>query len=253
MAKKATQLMIGRAQDESAAHLDCTRLTFGLAGIILPLLALNMIEGLAIVAVPRAVADLRGLDRYSWPSTSFLLTSTISMPAFAKLSDLYGRKWFYLFGAAMSVAYALSCDAGGNLAIPLDGMNQIVLASGLLGLGHGTTTVLSFTIVADLFPPLERGRYQGLLAAVSILPFTVGPSIVAVYLPLVLQGVLGASATKTGVIFGEYVLATVAGNVIGRPIALPYRLVPISGDGRIRASHHWPIPDVPIGRRRHST
>ena len=45
-------------------------------------------------------------------------------------------------------------------------MNQIVLAAGLLGLAHGAIMVLSFTLVADLFPPLERGRYQGLLAAV---------------------------------------------------------------------------------------
>ena len=164
MAKKDTGLIIGRPQDESVIHLDRKQLTFALAGIILPLLALNMVSAFAIGAIPRAVADLKGFDRYSWPSTSFLLTSTISMPVFAKFSDLYGRKWFYLLGAAMCTAYAVLCGAAGTLPILLDGMNQIVLASGLLGLGHGAIMVLSFTIVADLFPPLERGRYQGLLA-----------------------------------------------------------------------------------------
>jgi EmrB/QacA subfamily drug resistance transporter len=362
MTKKETVLIVRRAEDGSTAHPDRKQLSFALAGIILPLLALNMIEGLAIVAVPRAVAGLNGFARYSWPSTSFLLTSTISMPVFAKLSDLYGRRWFYLFGAAMSVAYAVLCGAAGTLPIPLDGMNQIVLASGLLGLGHGAIMVLAFTIVADLFPPVERGRYQGLLAAVSILPFTVGPSLggwitdhwswrwawyinvplgvigivaaafmlpdlrpqrthrpidwaglitlcgwitplllaltwvsdnswsapmiqallissavmvivfllverraadpvlilslfrdhqislasastflmgigiygVAVYLPVVLQGVIGASATTTGVTFGEYVLATVAGNVIGGQLLSRtgwYRTLSMVGSG----------------------
>ena len=361
MANKKT-LIAGPAQDNPQVRLNPKEPGFALAGITLPLLALNMIEGLAIAAVPRAVAALNGFDRYSWPSTSFLLTSTISMPVFAKLSDIYGRKWLYLFGAVMSVAYAVLCGAAGALPIPLDGMNQIVVASGLLGFGHGAILVLSFTIVADLFPPQERGRYQGLLAAVSILPFTVGPSLggwitdywswrwawyvnvplgaigivaaaflppdfrrhrkhqpidwagivtlcgwitplllaltwvgasnwsspliqtllilsaalltvfllverraaepllilslfqdhrislasaniflmgigtygVAVYLPVVLQGVLGASATTTGVIFGEYVLATVAGNVIGGQLLSRtgwYRSLAMGGSG----------------------
>lgn len=148
-----------------------------LAGIILPLLALSMEEGFAISAAPRAVASLNGFNRYAWPSTSFLLTSTVAMPVFAKLSDLYGRKWFYFFCVVSSLAYPLLCGAAGTLPIPLDGMNQIILASGFLGLAHGGIMVLSFTLVADRFPPSERGRYQGILAAVTTLPFTIGPSL----------------------------------------------------------------------------
>ncbi len=72
---------------------------------------------------------------------------------------------------------ALMRGAAGTLPIPLDGMNQIILASGFLGLASGGIMVLSFTLVADLFPPSERGRYQGILAAVSTLPFTIGPSL----------------------------------------------------------------------------
>ena len=148
-----------------------------LTGIILPVLALSMEEGFAISAVPRAVASLNGFNRYAWPSTSFLLTSTVAMPVFAKLSDLYGRKWFYLFSVVSSIAYPLLCGSAGTLPIPLDGMNQIILAAGFLGLAHGGIMVLSFTLVADLFPPSERGRYQGILAAVTTLPFTIGPSL----------------------------------------------------------------------------
>jgi EmrB/QacA subfamily drug resistance transporter len=148
-----------------------------MTGIVLPLLALNMEEGLGISALPRAIASLNGFDRYAWASTSFLLTSTVAMPVFAKLSDLYGRKWFYFLSAVLSIVYPFLCGTAGALPISLGGMNQIVLASGFLGLAHGGIMVLSFTLVADLFPPAERGRYQGILAAVSTFPYTIGPSL----------------------------------------------------------------------------
>lgn len=99
------------------------------------------------------------------------------MPVFAKLSDLYGRKWFYLLGVALCIAYALICGAAGTLPVALDGMNQIIVGSGLLGLAHASILVLSFTYVADIFPPAERGWYQGILAAVAALPLTLAPTI----------------------------------------------------------------------------
>jgi MFS family permease len=162
---------------DTSAQLDRTQRILILTGVILPLLALSTEEGFAITAVPQAVAALNGFARYSWPSTSFLLTSTIAMPVFAKLSDLYGRKWFYLLGAALCIGYPLLCGSAGTLPVSPDGMTQIIVASGLLGLAHGSILVLSFTFVGDIFPPVERGRYQGLLAAVVSLPFTVGPSM----------------------------------------------------------------------------
>src|SRR5579863_1491995 len=159
------------------APVSRVHLLLALTGIILPLLALSMDEGFAISALPRAVASLNGFDRYAWPSTSFLLISTVAMPVFAKLSDLYGRKRLYFFSVVSSIAYPLLCGAAGALPIPLDGMKQIILASGFLGVAHGGIMVLAFTLVADLFPPAERGRYQGILAAASTLPFIVGPSL----------------------------------------------------------------------------
>ena len=88
-------------------NLRGVQLVSVLTGILLPPLALNMVEGFAISVLPRAIAGVNGFDRYSWPSTMFLLTSTIAMPIIAKLSDLHGRKRFYLCGAALSCAYAI--------------------------------------------------------------------------------------------------------------------------------------------------
>ena len=146
-----------------------------MTGIILPLLALSIEEGFAISALPRAIASLNGFDRYAWPTTLFLLTSTVAMPIIAKLSDLYGRKWFYFLSVVLSTTYPLLCGAAGALPIALDGINQIIIATALLGFAHGGIMVIPFTLVADLFPPSERGRYQGILAAVSTLPFAIGP------------------------------------------------------------------------------
>ena len=146
-------------------------------GIVLPLLSLSMEEGFAISALPRALASLNGFDRYAWPSTAFLLTSTVAMPVLAKLSDLYGRKWVYFFSVVLSTAYPLLCGSAGSLPIPLGGVNQIIVASALFGLGHGGIMVLPFALVADLFQPSDRGRYQGILAALWTLPFAIGPGV----------------------------------------------------------------------------
>jgi len=159
------------------ADLSRGQLTLAVAGMVLTLLMATLDQAIAIAAMPRAIAGLNGFSRYPWPTTSLLLTSTLAMPVFAKLSDLYGRKWLYLSGSAIFVVSLLLCGAAGNLPIPVDGMNQLIFARGFLGVGNGAIVALTFTLVADLFPPSERGRYQGLLAAVYGAAFTVGPSL----------------------------------------------------------------------------
>src|SRR6202047_3565265 len=96
-------------ENNSFADLSRTQLILTLTGMVLTLLAATMDQAIAIAALPRAIASLNGFARYSWPTTSFLLTSTIAMPVFAKLSDLYGRKRLYLYGAAIFVVSLLLC------------------------------------------------------------------------------------------------------------------------------------------------
>src|SRR5271154_6480091 len=166
-----------RMESESFPDLSRAQLILALTGMVLTLLTATMEQAIAITAMPRAIATLNGFARYSWPTTSLLLTSTIAMPVFAKLSDLYGRKQFYLWSSAILVASLLACGAAGNLPIPLDGMNQLIVARAFLGIGNGAIIALTFTLVADLFRPSERGRYQGLLAAVTGVAFMVGPGL----------------------------------------------------------------------------
>jgi EmrB/QacA subfamily drug resistance transporter len=137
-----------------------------LIGVLLALLISALDKAMATSAMPRAAADLNGFSRYSWTTTAHLLTATIAMLVFAKLSDLHGRKRLYLWSTLILVLGSLLCGAAGKLPLPLDGMSQLIMARAVLGMGDGAITALAFTFIADLFPPVERGRYQGVLSAV---------------------------------------------------------------------------------------
>src|SRR5580658_6720132 len=137
-----------------------------LLGVLLALLVAALDKGMSTAAIPRAAAELNGFSRYSWTGTAELLTSTIVMLVFAKLSDLYGRKRLYLLSTLLLILGSLFCAAAGKLRIPLDGIDQLILARGLVGIGSGAIIALAFTFVADLFPPSERGPYLGVLSVV---------------------------------------------------------------------------------------
>ena len=129
-------------------------------------------------AEPRIIASLQGFDRYPWVATIYLLTSTVSVPTFASLSDRYGRKPFFMLGALLFVIASALCGAAGDLTfLPIDGMGQLIVFRGLQGIGGGMVTGILFTIVGDIFSPLERGRYQGLFAALWGVASIFGPTL----------------------------------------------------------------------------
>jgi len=149
-----------------------------LAGLMLTLLLAALDQTIVGTAMPSIITQLSGFDRYPWVSTAYLLTSTVSVPIFAKLSDIYGRKWFFLLGAVVFVVASGLCGVAGEWNIlGLDGMNQLIVFRGLQGIGAGISLGLVFTILGDVFSPLERGRYQGLFAAVWGLASIFGPTL----------------------------------------------------------------------------
>ena len=129
-------------------------------------------------AEPRIITSLQGFDRYPWVATIYLLSSTVSVPIFASLSDRSGRKPYFMLGTILFVVASALCGAAGELTfLPLDGMGQLIVFRGLQGIGGGMVTGILFTIVGDIFSPIERGRYQGLFAALWGIASIFGPTL----------------------------------------------------------------------------
>src|SRR5690348_2310040 len=149
-----------------------------MTGLVLAVLLASLDQTIVGTAEPRIIASLSGFNRYPWVATAYLLTSTIAVPIFAKLSDMYGRKWFFLGGAAGFVLASALCGASGTLNfLPLDGMNQLILFRAIQGIGGGMMMGLAFTIIGDVFSPAERGKYQGFFAATYGLSSIFGPTL----------------------------------------------------------------------------
>jgi EmrB/QacA subfamily drug resistance transporter len=149
-----------------------------LIGLMLAALLAAIDQTIVGTAEPRIIASLSGFDRYPWVATTYLLTSTLSVPIFASLSDIHGRKPFFLLGAMLFVITSALCGAAGTLTfMPIDGMGQLILFRGLQGVGAGMVMGLLFTIVGDIFSPTERGRYVGLFSAVWGVASIFGPTL----------------------------------------------------------------------------
>lgn len=121
-------------------------------------------------AMPRIITDLGGFDKFTWVTTAYLLTSTTAVPIVGRMSDIYGRKRFYIAGIIIFLI-------GSALAGFSQSINQLILFRAVQGLGGGVIMALSFIAIADLFPPEERGKYQGLIAGVFGLSSVIGPTL----------------------------------------------------------------------------
>jgi EmrB/QacA subfamily drug resistance transporter len=121
-------------------------------------------------AIPRIAADLKGFDQITWVTTIYLLTSTVTVPIYGKLSDLYGRKPIFLFGIVVFLG-------GSALSGTAQSMLQLVLYRALQGIGSGGLQPIAAAIIGDLFPPRERGKWQGLFGSTYALAVIVGPVV----------------------------------------------------------------------------
>jgi EmrB/QacA subfamily drug resistance transporter len=147
-------------------------------GLLLAALLAAIDQTIVGTAEPRIIASLSGFDRYPWVATLYLLASTVSVPIFASLSDRQGRKPFFMSGVILFVLSSALCGAAGKLTfLPFDGMGQLIVFRGIQGIGAGIITGVLFTIVGDIFSPRERGKYQGLFAAVFGLASIFGPTL----------------------------------------------------------------------------
>src|SRR5262245_27768473 len=141
-----------------------------LASVLLGTLLAALDQTIVGTAMPRIIAQLQGLDRYAWVFTAYMLAETAGMPIWGKLSDLYGRKWFYLGSIALFLVGSLLSGAAQSI-------NQLIACRALQGLGAGAILPIAQAIIADVFAPAERARYSGMTIAMYGLASIVGPAL----------------------------------------------------------------------------
>jgi EmrB/QacA subfamily drug resistance transporter len=136
--------------------------------LMLGMLLAALDQTIVSTALPTIVGDLHGLQHLSWVVTAYLVASTVTTPLYGKLSDLVGRKPVFL--GAITIFLIGSLLAGASQS-----MLQLVVFRFVQGAGAGGLMTLAMTIIADIVPPRQRGRYQGYLGALFAVSSVVGP------------------------------------------------------------------------------
>ena len=137
-------------------------------GLLLGILMASMDNTIVATAMGTIVSELGGMDKFVWVTSAYMIASVAGMPIWGKLSDMYGRKLFYLTGLGLFITGSMLCGTAQD-------MTQLILCRGLQGLGGGALMPIAFTVIFDIFPPAERGKVSGLFGAVFGLSAIFGP------------------------------------------------------------------------------
>ncbi|WP_442290507.1 MDR family MFS transporter [Terrabacter sp. 2RAF25] len=165
----ATNSATATTGDTTPAGLDRSTRNIFIA-LMLGMLVASISQTIVGPAMPRIVAELGGIDHYSWLATAAMLVSAITVPIVGKMSDLYGRRGFYLGGLVVFMAGSVLSGFAQNFW-------WLIAARAIQGAGMGTLMPLSQTIIGDIIPPRQRGKYQGLMGGVFGLASILGPLV----------------------------------------------------------------------------
>ncbi|WP_059049013.1 MDR family MFS transporter [Paenibacillus senegalimassiliensis] len=139
-----------------------------LAALLLGILMSAMDNTIITTATATIVGDIGGLDRFVWVSSAYMISEMAGMPIFGKLSDMYGRKRFFLFGIIVFIIGSVLCGTAQT-------MDQLILYRIIQGISGGALIPIAFTIMYDLVPLEERGKLGGMFGAVFGLASILGP------------------------------------------------------------------------------
>jgi EmrB/QacA subfamily drug resistance transporter len=193
--------------------LDVTSTTTNAAGVGLRsdrgpiLLALMVSTGLIAIdatilatAVPSIVRDLGGFAQFPWLFSVYLLAQAVSVPIYAKLADIVGRKPLMLFGIGLFLAGSVLCGFAWS-------MTSLIIFRALQGLGAGAVQPMAITIAGDIYTVAERAKAQGYIASVWAVSSVVGPT---------LGGIFSQLGIWRWIFFVNVPLCLLAGTLIAR-------------------------------------
>lgn len=138
------------------------------AGLLLGILMAAMDNTIVATAMATIVSDLGGFDKFIWVTSAYMVAVMAGMPIFGKLSDMYGRKRFFIFGLVVFLIGSALCGIAQSIV-------QLSIFRAIQGIGGGALMPIAFTIVFDIFPPENRGKMTGLLGAVFGASSVLGP------------------------------------------------------------------------------
>ncbi|MBB6671541.1 MDR family MFS transporter [Cohnella nanjingensis] len=139
-----------------------------IAGLLLAILMASMDNSIMATAMGTIIGDLGGLDKFAWVTSAYMVAEMAGMPIFGKLSDMYGRKRFFVFGIIVFMLGSVLCGMATSIV-------ELSLFRAIQGIGAGAMVPITFTIMFDTVKPEERGKLGGLFGAVFGLSSIFGP------------------------------------------------------------------------------
>ncbi|QWC83972.1 MFS transporter [Nocardioidaceae bacterium] len=161
---------LAKAAPDAEGHFSHRQVLTIVSGLMVGMFLAALDQTVVSTAIRTIADDLQGYDLQAWATTAFLITSTISTPLYGKLSDLYGRRPFYLAAITIFVIGSALCGIAGS-------MYELAVFRAVQGIGAGGLMSLALAIIADVVAPRERARYQGYFMAVFGTSSVLGPVI----------------------------------------------------------------------------
>lgn len=139
-------------------------------GLMLGMLLAALDQTIVSTALPRITQDLGGFEHYSWVFSAYMLGATVTVPLYGKLSDIYGRRPFFLLGIALFSAGSIICGLSMS-------MGMLIAGRAIQGLGAGGLIPLAIAAIGDIIPPRRRGKWQGFTGGVFAASSVLGPAV----------------------------------------------------------------------------